>query len=154
MARARAARQAESASFFNIGISFQQPARITAGAAERSCRLGRHSGSVTDAARIARTLGDRQVREPQKGNKRATSAYTCQAILGRLVVRVEADGLAIGFGGALPRAAALVNDGLVGPGLGVLRVERDGHVEVRSEEHTSELQSRENLVCRLLLEKK
>src|SRR5690606_41921235 len=30
--------------------------------------------------------------------------------------------------------------------------ERGGHV--RSEEHTSELQSRENLVCRLLLEKK
>src|SRR5690606_41637193 len=27
-------------------------------------------------------------------------------------------------------------------------------VEMRSEEHTSELQSRENLVCRLLLEKK
>src|SRR5690606_41922226 len=27
-------------------------------------------------------------------------------------------------------------------------------VEIRSEEHTSELQSRENLVCRLLLEKK
>src|SRR5690606_41375724 len=29
-----------------------------------------------------------------------------------------------------------------------------GHPAVRSEEHTSELQSRENLVCRLLLEKK
>src|SRR6266853_3527175 len=28
------------------------------------------------------------------------------------------------------------------------------HVEVRSEEHTSELQSQSNLVCRLLLEKK
>src|SRR5690606_40509982 len=28
------------------------------------------------------------------------------------------------------------------------------HLIVRSEEHTSELQSRENLVCRLLLEKK
>src|SRR5690606_41963287 len=28
------------------------------------------------------------------------------------------------------------------------------HIDVRSEEHTSELQSRENLVCRLLLEKK
>src|SRR5690606_40098147 len=28
------------------------------------------------------------------------------------------------------------------------------HNAVRSEEHTSELQSRENLVCRLLLEKK
>src|SRR5690606_41269632 len=33
-----------------------------------------------------------------------------------------------------------------------IRVERS--VRVRSEEHTSELQSRENLVCRLLLEKK
>src|SRR5690606_40949871 len=29
-----------------------------------------------------------------------------------------------------------------------------GQAAVRSEEHTSELQSRENLVCRLLLEKK
>src|SRR3712207_8438260 len=35
-------------------------------------------------------------------------------------------------------------------------VVRPGHpvVEVRSEEHTSELQSRQYLVCRLLLEKK
>src|SRR5690606_41335561 len=31
---------------------------------------------------------------------------------------------------------------------------RDDPVRSRSEEHTSELQSRENLVCRLLLEKK
>src|SRR5690606_39709278 len=30
----------------------------------------------------------------------------------------------------------------------------DAYVSGRSEEHTSELQSRENLVCRLLLEKK
>src|SRR3712207_8868640 len=29
-----------------------------------------------------------------------------------------------------------------------------GHVRIRSEEHTSELQSRQYLVCRLLLEKK
>src|SRR5690606_40591769 len=29
----------------------------------------------------------------------------------------------------------------------------DNHIILRSEEHTSELQSRENLVCRLLLEK-
>src|SRR5690606_40635560 len=32
--------------------------------------------------------------------------------------------------------------------------DRDALPEERSEEHTSELQSRENLVCRLLLEKK
>src|SRR2546430_11349104 len=31
---------------------------------------------------------------------------------------------------------------------------REGHAEPRSEEHTSELQSQSNLVCRLLLEKK
>src|SRR3712207_8016174 len=37
------------------------------------------------------------------------------------------------------------------PGL-LLRLERSGYV--RSEEHTSELQSRQYLVCRLLLEKK
>src|SRR5688572_31598714 len=33
-------------------------------------------------------------------------------------------------------------------------VEHLNHVRVRSEEHTSELQSQSNLVCRLLLEKK
>src|SRR5207302_11094535 len=33
-------------------------------------------------------------------------------------------------------------------------VKRGQHGGARSEEHTSELQSRENLVCRLLLEKK
>src|SRR5436309_11560208 len=36
----------------------------------------------------------------------------------------------------------------------VARRVRAGLSELRSEEHTSELQSRENLVCRLLLEKK
>src|SRR5690606_40568477 len=40
--------------------------------------------------------------------------------------------------------------------LGHVRADRDatGVGVLRSEEHTSELQSRENLVCRLLLEKK
>src|SRR5207302_9171302 len=37
--------------------------------------------------------------------------------------------------------------------LGTIRV-GEMHLQQRSEEHTSELQSRENLVCRLLLEKK
>src|SRR5690606_40287771 len=36
----------------------------------------------------------------------------------------------------------------------LLRAVRHHHVRLRSEEHTSELQSRENLVCRLLLEKR
>src|SRR2546427_5981252 len=36
----------------------------------------------------------------------------------------------------------------------VIDVVEHDHVERRSEEHTSELQSQSNLVCRLLLEKK
>src|SRR3712207_8652252 len=44
---------------------------------------------------------------------------------------------------------------LVRGGVGRRVVEReDGHAFGRSEEHTSELQSRQYLVCRLLLEKK
>src|SRR5690606_41880904 len=46
--------------------------------------------------------------------------------------------------------ADAVLQGLEGS-LGIQATER---LRVRSEEHTSELQSRENLVCRLLLEKK
>src|SRR5690606_12309287 len=49
--------------------------------------------------------------------------------------------------------------GLLHRALGTLlrtraRAKAQGDTECRSEEHTSELQSRENLVCRLLLEKK
>src|SRR5690606_39469139 len=56
------------------------------------------------------------------------------------------------FGGEHEEAA-----GLLGPRLRLSRLGFDpcpmrGGVEVRSEEHTSELQSRENLVCRPLLE--
>src|SRR5690606_25464851 len=40
------------------------------------------------------------------------------------------------------------------PATQALRGIQDGVATARSEEHTSELQSRENLVCRLLLEKK
>src|SRR2546430_12256902 len=37
---------------------------------------------------------------------------------------------------------------------GAVRVGQHGEIDLRSEEHTSELQSQSNLVCRLLLEKK
>src|SRR5690554_7306817 len=50
---------------------------------------------------------------------------------------------------------AAVNNLGIGPqGLGGRRTALAVQVEVRSEEHTSELQSRPHLVCRLLLEKK
>src|SRR2546430_4693086 len=39
-------------------------------------------------------------------------------------------------------------------GIGVIPLHTRGPESIRSEEHTSELQSQSNLVCRLLLEKK
>src|SRR2546430_9025948 len=57
---------------------------------------------------------------------------------------------------ALPAAERvshrLTND--VQNGTSAEEILRREHIEVRSEEHTSELQSQSNLVCRLLLEKK
>src|SRR3712207_7624820 len=51
--------------------------------------------------------------------------------------------------------AADVADAPAGHGEALrVAVEGEGLVEERSEEHTSELQSRQYLVCRLLLEKK
>src|SRR5688572_31119884 len=67
---------------------------------------------------------------------------------------VAADPLALGAhdhraGLELPDAAQGVPPAGVGEVRGGLL-----HLELRSEEHTSELQSQSNLVCRLLLEKK
>src|SRR3712207_6921827 len=52
-----------------------------------------------------------------------------------------------------PRAERVGPDPLVGVGDGE-RLGQAHHAVLRSEEHTSELQSRQYLVCRLLLEKK
>src|SRR5690606_40106855 len=71
-----------------------------------------------------------------------------------------------GFGGleGVRRAKGEILEGLSASGTAVLnmddpafsqwRAQAQGQRVLRSEEHTSELQSRENLVCRLLLEKK
>src|SRR3712207_8715256 len=55
--------------------------------------------------------------------------------------------------GLVIRVVELPAGGVAAVVLGVLGVE-EGALVVRSEEHTSELQSRQYLVCRLLLEKK
>src|SRR5690606_22337598 len=69
-------------------------------------------------------------------------------IAGFLIVGILACGLVLGLGGCFGRFGGLALLGLViAVAVGLL-------FPARSEEHTSELQSRENLVCRLLLEKK
>src|SRR5690606_41680665 len=68
-----------------------------------------------------------------------------------LLARVAALGLVQVVATRVQHAAAVVGGDVLR-----LHAQRDQHVQAgdRSEEHTSELQSRENLVCRLLLEKK
>src|SRR5690349_23948212 len=53
-----------------------------------------------------------------------------------------------------PFRRALDTAAILSHAYGELRVERVPELAPRSEEHTSELQSRRDLVCRLLLEKK
>src|SRR2546428_3577315 len=58
----------------------------------------------------------------------------------QVIVDAVGDDLGVGLGGeSVAAALAIVHNGII---------------ENRSEEHTSELQSRSDLVCRLLLEKK
>src|SRR5690606_39419075 len=78
-----------------------------------------------------------------------------------LLVSVAADRGVHGLGGPVGGAERRQREQLdrdAGRGQLVAREQRGGaelgDVGQRSEEHTSELQSRENLVCRLLLEKK
>src|SRR5262245_64470182 len=59
--------------------------------------------------------------------------------------------------GAVKPSAAVVPKALIAPHAGYVysgRVAAEGFATLRSEEHTSELQSLRHLVCRLLLEKK
>src|SRR3712207_7381654 len=73
---------------------------------------------------------------------------------GRAVGDVAADGTHVAHLLAPQAAEQLAEIGIEGGhvfnGIGV----GDGSTDLRSEEHTSELQSRQYLVCRLLLEKK
>src|SRR5690606_40291330 len=63
------------------------------------------------------------------------------------------DVYALSLHDALPISASVGLSTWV-PKFSMSRVSSSSVIGMRSEEHTSELQSRENLVCRLLLEKK
>src|SRR5690606_41377416 len=95
-----------------------------------------YSLSLHDALPIYAGALRRIRREPDRGDLRIGEAHL-------------RDGACVG--GRDVRAPRCVVDGATE------RAGRDdvaGRARLRSEEHTSELQSRENLVCRLLLEKK
>src|SRR5690606_39341192 len=71
-----------------------------------------------------------------------------------LVAKLTVVGIAIG---STPGIAARVFEAVASVGANIEAITSSEvrlSVLIRSEEHTSELQSRENLVCRLLLEKK
>src|SRR5690606_34436589 len=118
----------------------------------------------TRLARLARTaLGPTLGAAARTAGTAATLATAAAAagILGGTLLARLAEDLAhalAGFGLELHAFARLARQR--GQELGAHRLRRDLlldeglDVGQRSEEHTSELQSRENLVCRLLLEKK
>src|SRR5437016_12222485 len=65
--------------------------------------------------------------------------------------------LGVAMGSALGQQMIIDNSGGAGGIIGINKAAKsrpDGYTVLRSEEHTSELQSLTNLVCRLLLEKK
>src|SRR2546422_3553039 len=68
--------------------------------------------------------------------------------------RLRAELLVPGLDRVRPGRQAFDREATVGPRNGIERIGAHASVRVRSEEHTSELQSRLHLVCRLLLEKK
>src|SRR5688572_8859665 len=94
------------------------------------------NGSSDDSRALAAQAGARVVAVEQRGYGAALSAGIAAA-RGRYVIMGDADD-SYDFS-----ALELFVDKL-----------RAGYPLVRSEEHTSELQSQSNLVCRLLLEKK
>src|SRR5688572_31112887 len=63
-------------------------------------------------------------------------------------------GAGAGGGAAMSSLQYAASDTLVLAKRSLLRIPRQPDLLIRSEEHTSELQSQSNLVCRLLLEKK
>src|SRR2546427_2380082 len=82
--------------------------------------------------------------------------YTTLFRSGRLVEHQQARLLGEGAGEAHPLVLAAREgpDPAVPEGRRVAPLQSPRHRLLRSEEHTSELQSQSNLVCRLLLEKK
>src|SRR5438105_5894510 len=84
--------------------------------------------------RLALGLGLRQARTVDIASAAATCGFDW------LFIDMEHNAMSVDTAAQIASAA---------PGMGVTPI-----VRVRSEEHTSELQSRVDLVCRLLLEKK
>src|SRR5690606_10522931 len=86
-----------------------------------------------------------------------TTTGTTTDLNGKYILEVPDDPnttLVFSMVGFDPQEIVIGNQTSIDVTLQVSSTQLDEAVVVRSEEHTSELQSRENLVCRLLLEKK
>src|SRR5690606_40526509 len=78
------------------------------------------------------------------------AGFTVGAIASRNVEKTKKIAERYGIGKVHETPETLIAD----PAVEILDIAYPPDLQPRSEEHTSELQSRENLVCRLLLEKK
>ena len=115
-------------------------------------RIEGHCGKLTAVAvSIALSVPAHLAGQTFQG--RALDEMTNAPVATTLVLLISEDGNL--RGSSLADASGFYS--IDAPGLGIYRLEGEmlGYENfLRSEEHTSELQSRTNLVCRLLLEKK
>src|SRR5690606_42029000 len=86
---------------------------------------------------------------PTRRSSDLSSIASIAGMLGAILV-----GAVTGNADAVPGIIAMGQGVAMQQQINFTRMEEHEADRVRSEEHTSELQSRENLVCRLLLEKK
>src|SRR5690606_40911976 len=105
---------------------------------------------------LQRLAQEQRVALTYRGSR--VDALSLEAVVPRRVARDQASVVTVSARG-LPANLNQVHLYVGGQALQIESVTREGDtapavLTVRSEEHTSELQSRENLVCRLLLEKK
>src|SRR5438046_7545972 len=116
---------------------------------------GRQNGLRINAARLQRRREDLSVNGRPAGGTFADGvsrvAYSDADVGGRKYAMA-----AMGEAGLKPRIdpAGNIFGARAGSDASLLRILFGSHIDSRSEEHTSELQSLTNLVCRLLLEKK
>src|SRR2546427_10313541 len=130
----------------NIGIA----AHIDAGKTTTTERILFYTGLIHKIGDVddGNTVTDWMDQERERGITITSAAVTC------FWTQKKEEGLAKSFAGIAHRVNIIDTPGHVDFTAEVERSMRVLDGAVRSEEHTSELQSQSNLVCRLLLEKK
>src|SRR5688572_5486440 len=117
----------------------------------------KHSVPAANHHPLGRTIRKSQTRRPQQRRHVEVTAWSPVFVQeAKAALNVQRGELRNPVGGVVRLSARgqRTRGGEVEPGIAPVETVRRGALVLRSEEHTSELQSQSNLVCRLLLERK